>query len=183
MLAVSPLRNITSTKDENQGKMESYSTIGNEEFPDFSNGNVLESINFDDLFVGINDGDVLPDLEIDPEILAEFSISGCGEESLSSWTVKDDQRKEEEDKVSGSGSGLDSSLSTRGEEIVSKRDESVVVKPVPKHGEKGRKLSIQGKNNQGKRKVKVKLGVSFILARVKHKVRLLGFVRLLNCFN
>jgi hypothetical protein len=49
-------------------------------------------------------------------------------------------------------------LSTRGEEIVSKRDESVVVNPVPnKDGEKGRKSAAHAKNNnnQGKRKVKV----------------------------
>ncbi|CAN1759525.1 Probable transcription factor GLK1 [Linum perenne] len=55
---------------------------------DFSDGSdandvlVLESIDFDDLFAGINDGDVLPDLEMDPEILADFSSAvSSGEES------------------------------------------------------------------------------------------------------
>lgn len=127
------------------------------DFADLSDGNLLESINFDDLFVGINiDGDVLPDLETDPEMFAEFSISG-GEESLSEMNSSvennnskaDDKKwKKKEDKTS-----------FRGEEIeVSKRDESVVVNPSPKDGRKGRKSSAQSKNNhQGKRKVKVNL--------------------------
>ncbi|XP_062153025.1 transcription activator GLK1-like isoform X2 [Alnus glutinosa] len=146
MLAVSALRN---TKDGNQGEMESFS-IGANDFPDFSDGNLLDSIDFDDLFVEINEGDVLPDLEMDPEILADLSVSG-GEESdmHTSMSVEklDDNntRKEEEDKVSGS---------SRGEEIVSKRDESVVVKPPPKEADKGRKSSSHSKNSHGKRKVK-----------------------------
>lgn len=145
MLAVSPLRN---TKDENLGETESYS-IGASDFADFSDGNLLDSIDFDDLFVG----EMLPDLEMDPEILAEFSVSG-GEESANT-------KKEEEDKVSGSGSGSGSgfnSSSSRGEEIVSKRDESVVVNlrpPKQTDHHKGRKSSTQSKNSQGKRKVKV----------------------------
>lgn len=151
MLAVASLPNA-ATRDESQEQMESFS---NEDFPD-----LLESIDFNDLFVGIHDGDVLPDLEMDPDILADFSVSGSGEESEMNTSVSNDQkveinpRKDEEDKVSGSGSGLDSSLSTRSEEIVSKRDESVVVNPVSKENDKGRK-STQAKNNQGKRKVKV----------------------------
>ncbi|KAB1227988.1 Transcription activator GLK1 [Morella rubra] len=156
MLAVSPLRN---TKDERQGEMESFS-IGASDFSDFSDGNLLDSIDFDDLFVGINDGDVLPDLEMDPEILAEFSVSG-GEESETNTSMsfkkfECNTKKEEEDKVSGSGSGLNSS-SSRGEEIVSKRDESVVVNPPPpkEADHKGRKSSTQSKNSHGKRKVKV----------------------------
>lgn len=41
----------------------------------------LEDIDFDDLFVGFDDGDLLPDLELDPaEILAEFSV---GESQIS----------------------------------------------------------------------------------------------------
>ncbi|GAV74071.1 Myb_DNA-binding domain-containing protein [Cephalotus follicularis] len=161
MLAVSRL--IDATRDENQGEMESFS-IGNEEFPDFSDGNLLDSIDFDDLFRGINDGDVLPDLEMDPEMLAEFSVSGSGEESEintsgSSMEKADDNLKiEEEDKVSGSGL---SSSSSKGEEIVSKRNESLAVNPLPSNNDvdKGRKSSAQVKNNnsnnQGKRKMKV----------------------------
>ncbi|XWS54136.1 hypothetical protein CRYUN_Cryun10bG0062900 [Craigia yunnanensis] len=159
MLAVSPLRN--TNKDENEGEMESF-TISSEEFPDFADGNLLESIDFDDLFIGIDvEGDMLPNLEMDPEILAELPASG-GEESEMNTSVEktdedDNQRKEEEDKVSGSdsGSGLGSS-SSKGEEIVSKREEPKAIKTPSKDTDKRRKSSAQAKNNnQGKRKVKV----------------------------
>lgn len=110
-------------------------------------------------FVGFSDGDVLPDLEMDPEILAEFSVSDGGEEAeMNTWVsnekMEDNPRKDEDDKVSGSGSGLDSSLSTRGEEIASKEDESLVVNPFSKVSDERRK-STKAKNNQGKRKMKV----------------------------
>ncbi|GFS34798.1 GBF's pro-rich region-interacting factor 1 [Actinidia rufa] len=129
MLSISPLRN--SAKDEREREMESFLMEGGEGFPDFSDGNLLDmSIDFDDLFVGIKDGDVLPDLEVD---LAEFSASG-GEESES---------------VSGG------KVVGGKEEIVSKREESVSRNMNPL-GVKGRKSSAQSKNNsQGKRKVKV----------------------------
>ncbi|KAG5226334.1 hypothetical protein OIU78_025576 [Salix suchowensis] len=164
MLAVSPFRNTATTKDESQEQMESYSTIVNGEFPDFCDGDLLESIDFDDLFVSINEKDVLPNLEMDPEILAEFSVSGSGGEesemntSVSTEKVEDDRirRKDEEDKLSGPG--LDSSLSSGGEEIASQKDEPVVVNPVPgEDGEKGRKPATQGirnDSNQRKRKMK-----------------------------
>ncbi|BAT92311.1 hypothetical protein VIGAN_07100700 [Vigna angularis var. angularis] len=167
MLAVSPLR---STRDEEQGEMESFS-IGTDDFADLSEGNLLESINFDDLFMGINDDeDVLPDLEMDPEMLAEFSLSEESEivSSVSVVNNKSDDRNEnnivtteKQDEViaanfcsdSGSNSG-----SSRGEEIASKSEESihsVVVNPSPKESEKGRKSSTHSRNNpQGKRKVK-----------------------------
>lgn len=155
MLAVSPLRN--TTKDENKGEMESF-TIDTQEFPDFSDTNLLDSIDFDDLFMGINDGDELPGLEMDPELLADFSISG-GEESeintsVSVEKVEDNLKREEEDKVSGSGSG---SVSSKGDqEIVSRREEPPLKTFTKDHGDKGRKSSPQAKNNnQGKRKVKV----------------------------
>ncbi|XP_050208022.1 transcription activator GLK1-like [Mercurialis annua] len=146
MLAVSPFISTTITnKDEIQEQMESFNT---DEFPD-----LLGTIDFDDLF----DDDVLPDLEMDSELFAEFSVSTDEESEINTSICKgkseENSRKDEEDKNSGSGSGLDSSLSPRGEEIVSKRD-------------KGRKSSsssssTQAKsnnnthNNQGKRKVKV----------------------------
>ncbi|XP_054791147.1 probable transcription factor GLK1 [Prosopis cineraria] len=161
MLSVSPLG---STKDEEgQGEMERLS-MESHVFGDLSDGNLLESISFDDIFVGINDGDVLPDLEMDPEIFADFSLS-TGEDSematssLSVENFKVDQniatstKKEEEDKVSsdsGSGSGSNS-----GDEIVSRRDESVAVKPSQSEVDKGRKSSAESKNSRGKRKVKV----------------------------
>nr|GMC72779.1 transcription activator GLK1-like [Ipomoea batatas] len=81
MLAVSPLRSTTTTtgKDDCGSEMEGFPMGCHDDFPDFTGGNLLDSIDFDDLFVGIHDGDVLPDLEMDPEVLAEFSIS-AGEE-------------------------------------------------------------------------------------------------------
>ncbi|XP_020229478.1 transcription activator GLK1 isoform X1 [Cajanus cajan] len=166
MLALSPLR---STRDESQGAMESFS-IGTDDFADLSEGNLLESINFDDLFMGINDEeDALPDLEMDPEMLAEFSLSEESEIASSPLSVsvpnknKSDsntngknivttKKQEEDNKAANSSSDSGSS-----QEIVSKSDESVVVDPSPKESEKGRKLSThQSRNNpQGKRKVKV----------------------------
>ncbi|XWS39423.1 hypothetical protein CRYUN_Cryun18bG0053200 [Craigia yunnanensis] len=157
MLTVSPLGN--TSKDGNKGEMES-STISSEEFPDFADGNLLESIDFDDLFVGIDvEGDVLPDLEMHPEILLELPASGGKESEMNTSVEKtdedDNQTKEEEDKVSGSCSGLGSS-SSKGEEIVSKREEPKAVKTHSQDADKGRKSSAQTKNNnQGKRKVKV----------------------------
>nr|QSD99731.1 MYB family transcription factor [Melilotus albus] len=153
MIAVSPLRN---NKDGNQEEMESFS-ITTGDFGDLSDGNLLESTNFDDFFVGINvDGDILPDLEMDPEMFAEFSVS-YGEESEmnSSASLENNIKLEEknskkcyEDKTDCSRQGS--------EEIVSKRDESVVVNPLLKDaGGKGRKSSTKSKNPQGKRKVKV----------------------------
>ncbi|XP_042488230.1 transcription activator GLK1-like [Macadamia integrifolia] len=152
MLAVSPLR--SSNDERPQGEVvESFQLGVVDDFSDvFPGGNFLEGIDFDDLFVGIEDGDVLPDLEMDPEMLAEFSISG-GEESVSVGKVEENERREEEeDKVSGSGSS-----SSQGEEIVSKKnDESVNLSR--KEDEKRRRKSsstTQSKGSQGKRKVKV----------------------------
>ncbi|MBA0675747.1 hypothetical protein Goari_017272, partial [Gossypium aridum] len=153
MLAVSPLRNNTS-KDDDEGEMESTFTISSDEFPDFADGNLLESIDFDDLFLSIDvDGDVLPDLELDPEILAELPPAGEESEMNASGEKteeSDNQRKdEEENKVS---------TSKGDEETVSKREEPKAVKTGSKDGDKGRKSSIKGKsnnNNQGTRKVKV----------------------------
>ncbi|MCD9641241.1 glucokinase [Datura stramonium] len=57
MLAVSPLSNTTA-RDERGNEMESFALGGGggDDFPDFVGENLLDSIDFDDLFVGINDG-------------------------------------------------------------------------------------------------------------------------------
>ncbi|KAK2976950.1 hypothetical protein RJ640_028753 [Escallonia rubra] len=118
---------------------------------DFSCENFLDSIDFDDLFVGMEEGDVLPDLEMDAEMLAEFSVSGGEDSVLSFERLEENSRKllehdEEEDKLSSE------------EETVSKRDDESVItvsNPSTKEGEKGRKSSGQSKNHPGKRKVKV----------------------------
>ncbi|KAE8703078.1 hypothetical protein F3Y22_tig00110474pilonHSYRG00073 [Hibiscus syriacus] len=137
MQAVSPLRN--TSKDESKGEMGSF-TISSEEFPDFADGNLLESIDFEDLFLGIDvEGDMLPDLEMDPEMLAELSA---------------DKPKKEENKVSSSSNNSDNIS----HQIVNKREKPKVVKAPSKDDYKGRKSSSKAKNNnnnQGTRKVKV----------------------------
>ncbi|XP_065876660.1 transcription activator GLK1-like [Euphorbia lathyris] len=153
MLAVSSFTTPSIIKeDERQEQMGSFCGGGNEEF----SVDLLESINFDDLFMGINDGDVLPDLEMDPEIFADFSIStgsggGCGggsggeESEMNSsgssekLVVEEDNSRKEEQEEEDKGLGLDSR----------KRDVNL------KASDKGRKSSTHAKNNQGKRKVKV----------------------------
>ncbi|KAL5715819.1 glucokinase [Ranunculus cassubicifolius] len=145
MLAVSPL----ISNNGREGEMENFSI----DFDDFSCGNLLDDINFDDIFIGIGEGDVLPDLEMDSDMLAEFSLSG-GEESefnqsFSDEKVEESGKIEEDDTGSGSGSGL---TSTQGEEIVSKRHESVRVNSSSKDSHKGRKSS---KSSHSKRKMKV----------------------------
>lgn len=158
MLAVSPLRDIC--RDENQGEVERFSIghgVVGEDLPDFGDGNLLDSIDFDDLFIGINvDGDVLPDLEMDPELLADFSASGY--QKLED--VVEATKKEDDDKVSGTTSGSAGSTTTRGDqEIVSKREEEIVGSRnntvSHKEGRKSSSSSAQSKNSQGKRKVKV----------------------------
>ncbi|GMN53864.1 hypothetical protein TIFTF001_023004 [Ficus carica] len=172
MLAVSPLRD--TTRDEKQGEVESstfsINGCGGDGFPDFADSNLLDSIDFDDLFIGINDGDVLPDLEMDPEILAEFSASGSEEFSEVNTSVSvekptdDHDIAKKEDKVSGSGSWSNSSPSSRGEEsstVTVQNPKSTTTTTAAKEGEKGgnKKTSAsstaQSKNSQGKRKVKV----------------------------
>ncbi|KAH7861468.1 hypothetical protein Vadar_026631 [Vaccinium darrowii] len=138
MLALSSLR--CCTKDEKEGEVESF-LMGGNEFPDFSNGSLLESIDFDDLFVGIEDGDLLPDLEMDSEMFSEFSMSS-GSEELEAHEKIDDCKREEEEKESGTGNGC-------------KREESGGVSSSKKAGDKARKSSAQSKKSQGKSKVKV----------------------------
>ncbi|XP_022877226.1 transcription activator GLK1-like isoform X3 [Olea europaea var. sylvestris] len=152
MLAVSPLRN---TNNERESEMEAFS-MGGDEFPDISSGSLLDSIDFDDLFVGINDGDLLPDLEMDPEILAEFSLSSGEESEINTSTpVSVSVEKVDEGGVekSASDTGSESSLIIE-KESVSKREESAVVNQSHKEADKRGKSSAQSKNQPGKRKVK-----------------------------
>ncbi|GLT86843.1 hypothetical protein SLE2022_049570 [Rubroshorea leprosula] len=152
MLAVSPL--TSTSKDGKQGEMESFCP-GVEEYPDFGEGSLLESIDFDDLFMGINDGDALPDLGMDPEILA--TVSGGEESEMNTSATSEkaelDNGGKREDKASGLGSG--SSISSKEGEIMSERDEAEI--KAKSEGDTARKSSAaQAKNNnQGKRKVKV----------------------------
>ncbi|PIN12306.1 hypothetical protein CDL12_15089 [Handroanthus impetiginosus] len=129
MLAVSPLR---SGKNERENQIQDFSSMEGNEF------NLLDSIDFDDIFVGIDDGYFLPDLDMDPEILAEkLDENGSGENG---------------EATAASVSGLDTGS---GEQIVNEREESVAVNPSPKEDVKGRKSSGHCKNPSGKKKVKV----------------------------
>lgn len=188
MLAVSPLRN-TYRDGKQEEAVEtnninfSSSINGGDGFPDFADSNLLDSIDFDDLFISINvDGDILPDLEMDPEILADFSAEdynsdvnttvsaeksadiddNVGNSNEGSQDKKPTKVEVEEDKVSGSGSGLDSSppASVARNGVSSTTN----MKEAADKGGGGRKSSsttAQSKNNhnnnnsQGKRKVKV----------------------------
>eukprot|EP00262_Sarcandra_glabra_P017965 TRINITY_DN630_c0_g3_i1.p1 TRINITY_DN630_c0_g3~~TRINITY_DN630_c0_g3_i1.p1 ORF type:complete len:411 (-),score=84.23 TRINITY_DN630_c0_g3_i1:160-1392(-) len=137
MLALSPL---ASSKDDQreEREMEGFSI----EIEDFSPETLFEDIDFDDLFAG----DILPDLEMDPEMLAEFSVSG-GEESemnLSVERAENEKRDLEEAKCS-----------SQSDEFVSKRDESETMNSPPSDGDRGRKPKVHLKGSQGKRKVKV----------------------------
>lgn len=184
MLAVSPLR---GTKDEikSQGEMGGFSSIvgEDEEFGEFSDGSLLESINFEDIFVGINvgAGDELPDFEMDPGILFEFSMESSENMNCSSLLSlennndngsdqhqnsivngkEEDEEEEDFNNKASSASASNSGSSRAEEEIMDKRDETETatsLKPsaTTKEGEqKGRKSSRQSKNSQGKRKVKV----------------------------
>lgn len=150
MLAVvSPLENNTGRDGRDQGREMVVFSMG-DDFPDFSDDNLLESIDFDDLFVGMDDQDMLPDLEMDPELLAgEFSLS-CGEDSSefnnnSVTSFSGDQKVEE--------------LISRKEEVVSKRDgrnEATNQTRKPKETDRSKSSSDKSKSSsQGKRKVKV----------------------------
>lgn len=142
MLAVSPLRN---PKNEREGEMEGGFSLDDNEFHDFSGANLLDSIDFDDLFLGISDGDVLPDLEMDPELLADFSIT-TSEESEATTVTPSTPPEENSCRKQPPPHVVVSSEERKDEEMMN----------CPrKEGEKGRKSMAHSKNSQGKRKVKV----------------------------
>nr|WGW06489.1 GLK1 [Fagopyrum tataricum] len=82
MLTISPLHTRLDEREQDEmgincsnTTLSPFSVLGDHlDFPEFSPpvGCLLDSIDFDDL---INDGDVLPDLEMDPvDFMAEFSV-------------------------------------------------------------------------------------------------------------
>ena len=164
MLAISPLR---SNKDDDRGgdsvvEFSSLGSGGGDNFSgDFSAGDLLESIDFDDLFVGFDDSDTLPDLELDTvDMLAEFSVAG-GEDSGTTTgsrstgdkdlEIEDENDKRENDEVEKQSCNIDGGAPNEDSLAVSAGSSS---SPEP---DKGRKSSSsQVKNNQGKRKMKVR---------------------------
>lgn len=146
MLAVAP---STSSRDEKEGDGFSKNGGSADDFLNFSyDNNSMESIDFDDLFEGMEDED---------HVLPEFStISGgdesdmnarsdCCEEKIEGNSRNNEE--EDEDRVSGSSCFINNI--TQGDDA-----SNIVAKQVANKGAgKGRKSS---KNNlQGKKKVKV----------------------------
>ncbi|KAI3815638.1 hypothetical protein L1987_15315 [Smallanthus sonchifolius] len=124
---------VVSPLGSKDGRDEGCESVG-KNFTEFSDENLLESIDFEDLFVGMDVQDMLPDLEMDPELLTgEFSHSGreysC---ELNNNSVTCD--KKNEDLTSGA----------------SKRDGTIEAVDTRVNG------GTKSKNSsQGKRKVKV----------------------------
>ncbi|PWA98627.1 GBF's pro-rich region-interacting factor 1 [Artemisia annua] len=139
MLAVvSPLDNNTGRdgRDNHQGG----DMVGFDDFPDFSDDNLLESIDFDDLFVGMDDDDdrdMLPALEMDPELFS-FS-SGREEDSSDNNNINNS---------SNNNNNCVTSLSRVEEDFKSRKEDVVSRSPNPKK-------SSSKNSSQGKRKVKV----------------------------
>lgn len=155
MLALSP-----ATRDGCDGASEFLDTScgftinpeEEDEFPDFADhGDLLDIIDFDDIF-GVA-GDVLPDLEIDPEILSgDFSDHMNASSTITTTSDKTDSQGETNKSISG-----------KGEEVVSKRDDAAA-ETVTYDGDSDRKRKYSSSassknnrisNNEGKRKVKV----------------------------
>ena len=120
---------------------------------------LLEDISFDDLFVGFDDGDVLPDLEIEPsDIFADFSFSS-GEESGNTAAAAAGPEKttcvENKNRSSKDLSEV---------EVVSARTKEKSV--LSAGGGKGRKTSSasRAKVSQGKKKAKVQFNLLFFFS-------------------
>nr|GEU75319.1 transcription activator GLK1 [Tanacetum cinerariifolium] len=114
--------------------------VGFDDFPDFSDDNLLESIDFDDLFVGMDDDDdrdMLPALEMDPEL---FSFSDGREEASSDNNNINNNN---------TNNNCVTSLSRVEEDFKSRKEDDVINKSP------NQKKSSSKNSSQGKRKVKV----------------------------
>lgn len=163
MLALSPARNATrddccdGESSEFLATSCGFTIDPEEDFPEFAeHGDLLDIIDFDDLF-GVA-GDVLPDLDIDPEILAgDFSDHM---NTSSTITTSSSEKTDSQGETNNKG------ISGKSEEVVSKRDddETPVAETVNYDGDSDRKRKYPSagssknhriSNNEGKRKVKV----------------------------
>ncbi|XP_056844207.1 transcription activator GLK1 isoform X2 [Raphanus sativus] len=164
MLALSPARNSTTDDGESEFLATSCGFINPEEdFSEFAvHGDLLDIIDFDDLFSVA--GDALPDLEMDPEILAGELSDHMNASSTITTTTSSSEKTDSQGKTNKMGT------SGKGEEVVSKRDHNestpVAETMVNYDGDSSRKRkhsSISSgssknngiSNNEGKRKVKV----------------------------
>lgn len=156
MLSVESVR--SSTKNEREGDGGRSFLIGVDD--DFAGGScLLDDINFDDLFVGIEDGN-LPDLEMDPEILTEFSSveesTSCSPDHLlnsSPASASGESCLEEEEKEK-----VDENINQESSAVTFAASASSGRKPAS---------STSTKMPQGKRKVKVHTS----LPRIKPLIR------------
>ncbi|URE08575.1 Myb-like DNA-binding domain containing protein [Musa troglodytarum] len=146
MLAVEPSRG--SNGDEREGAMGSLAVV-----EDFVDGSLFEDISFGDLFVGMDDGDVLPDLELDPaEILVEFSGAADGLYRVDGATQ--DVVEETEERNASHGVEVASGMVEEDPILVTATE----VWSASPEGDRGRKSSAAAasmKGSQGKRKAKV----------------------------
>ncbi|KAG6420690.1 hypothetical protein SASPL_117227 [Salvia splendens] len=110
---------------------------------EFEDENLLDTINFDDILIGIGDGDMLPDLEIDNEFFAEFS----GSES---------ETKLESENISLEDAAADSVSDVDLESVQKPEPEPEVKDPDLKEADDTSKVSSSRcKNPPGKKKTKV----------------------------
>lgn len=142
MLAVRPLK---SSGDEIE--------FGGDQFLDFSDGNLLDCIDFEELFSGMADedgeGDLLPGLEtFDPEIMTEFAVSGSsgGEESDANVTSLEERTDDVDSKEFSSETG-----STEVKVIISSEESDCAGRNSSEQPKKKLK-----KKHPGKRKLKVR---------------------------
>ncbi|CAL9059734.1 probable transcription factor GLK1 isoform X2 [Musa acuminata AAA Group] len=158
MLAVEPLRG--SGGEDRDGAMGSFSVAD----VDFADEALLEDISFGDLFLGIDHGDVLPDLELDPaEIFAEFSVGEEHSGSTTAWEAAEGMLGVDGASQDVVVAALEEHNGGRGEEVVSAmtREESMVMpsraRPSSPDGNKGRTPSAAAaaKGSHRKRKAKV----------------------------
>ncbi|KAL5998875.1 glucokinase [Asimina triloba] len=147
------------SKIERDGDAGSF-LAGADDFSDGLSASLLDDITFEDLFVGMEEGDLLPDLEMDPEMLAEFPLEPSSSEvnaSLppGSWQVipkKVEEDEEEKKKKEEKGSRQE-------EELVIKREKPSVTTAGANSGSSdgdrgGKATTSQAKGNPGKKKAK-----------------------------
>ncbi|KAJ8616395.1 hypothetical protein MRB53_035767 [Persea americana] len=144
MLSVSPFTSPNDEVHEKESEKPPFSAVGVDDFS-------FDDIDFDDLFVGIDDGDVLPDLEVDSEMFAELSATGSDVNLSSCSSVEredKDEKREEGDKGEEKREG---SVSRSEESTVTKTNSALSDSNI---GRKPATAQTKGLS-QGKRKVKV----------------------------
>ncbi|XP_073108817.1 probable transcription factor GLK1 isoform X2 [Elaeis guineensis] len=153
MLAISPQRD--SNGNEREAEVGRCLASPEEFCNKFMGGEFLEDINFDDLFAGLDDGDMLPDLEVDPvEILAAFSVPYEEDSGTAAAAVEASGGDGRENPLLVDEKGL-----SQAEEVLSAREKADDLVATASanlsfsEADRGPKTSAKG--SKGKRKVKV----------------------------